>query len=235
MAQIKGGAQPPYLANPPQLPSIEGVNTRLVDYLRRFSLWTVTNFNSTVQKRSATGELYVKSTTGNTVWALTLDDSGRLQTTQILPGSPTSVGTTLTFAPIAKYGSSTNYNPTGSASTTYVMMGLALSLAPEVATGAWITADGQITNSANNGETDVVVCYGTGTAPANGAAQTGTIVGQPARYKSTAANDFVPFSLTSLITGLTSGTTYWIDLAVKAVGGGTARVMDLDFNAHGLA
>jgi len=220
----------------PELPSIPDLNTRLADYLRRFALWSQGNFNSCIQKRSATGELFIHSVSGQSVWSLTIDDSGRLQTTQILPGShQTSVGATLTFAPIVKYGSATNYNPTGTASASYVMMGLALSLAPEVASGAWVTADGQITNSANNGETDVVVCYGTGTAPLNGAAQIGTIVGQPARYKSTAANDFVPFSLTSLIPNLTSGATYWIDLAVKAVGGGTARVMDLDFSAHGLA
>ena len=231
MAEASGG----YLGAPPQLPEVTGLNNQLAEYLRRFSLWCQGNFNSTLQKRTATGQIFMQSAGGYT-YAISVDDSGRLMTTPLQAGSgdPTATGA-ITFAPVTKYGSATNYNPTGTASATYVMMGLGLTLAPEVATGAWVTADGQITNSANNGETDVVVCYGTGTAPANGAAQTGTISGQPTRYKATAANDFVPFSLTSLLTGLTPNTTYWIDLAVKAVGGGTARVMDLDFNAHGLA
>jgi hypothetical protein len=244
MAIPKGGGQHPYLSSPPDLPSIPDLNTRLAAYLRTFSLWCQGNFNSAIQKRSATGEMYIKSTTGNTVWALTADDTGRLMTTQLIPGKPEG-GPILrsaspsdkvnTFAPVTQSVKSAAYNPAGTTSATYVMMGMALVLTPVVATGGWITADGQITNSSNNSETDAVICYGTGAAPANGDAQTGTIITQPARYKSTAAGDFTPFSLTSVVSGLTAGTPYWFDLAVRAVNGGTAQVMDMDFSVLGLA
>src|SRR6516225_3138407 len=105
------------IGNAPELPSIPDLNTRLADYLRRFALWSQGNFNSCIQKRSATGELFMHSVSGQSVWSLTVDDSGRLQTTQILPGShQASVGATLTFAPITKYGESAIANPTGTTS-----------------------------------------------------------------------------------------------------------------------
>jgi hypothetical protein len=140
-----------------------------------------------------------------------------------------------TPAPVTKYGASTVYNPAATPSTTYVMMGLNLILSDVVSTAVWITCDGQITNTANNGETDVVICFGPGMSPAWGDPQVGTIVTQPARYKSTAANDFVPFSLTGLATGIAGGQEYWFDLALKTIGIGSAQVMDVDFVAHGLA
>ena len=231
MAEASGG----YLGAPPQLPEVTGLNNQLTEYLRRFSLWCQGNFNSTLQKRTATGQIFMQSAGGYT-YAISVDDSGRLMTTPLQAGSgdPTATGA-ITFAPVTKYGSATNYNPTGTASATYVMMGLGLTLAPEVATGAWVTADGQITNSSNNSVTECVICYGTGTPPVNGAVQAGTIASQAARYKATAGGDYVPFSITCLIEGLTKGTTYWLDAAVRAPSGGTASITDLDFTVVGLA
>jgi hypothetical protein len=172
------------------------------------------------------------------VYALEVDASSgvpKLTLAQVALAGATG-GVEVTFAPTTGYAESIVTNPTGTASTTYVMMGMNLQLPPIVAsTALWVTTDGQITNSANNGETDCVVCYGTGAPPVNGAAQVGTIAGQAARYKATAANDFTPFSLTALIQGVAKGQVYWLDLAVKTVGGGTGRVMDLDLCAFGLA
>jgi hypothetical protein len=82
MAEASGG----YLGAPPQLPAIQGINESLADYLRRFALWAQGNFNSTLQKRTATGELLMQSTTGATVWSITVDDSGVLHTTKLTPG-----------------------------------------------------------------------------------------------------------------------------------------------------
>jgi len=231
MAEASGG----YLGAPPQLPEVTGLNNQLSEYLRRFSLWCQGNFNSTLQKRTATGALFMESTTGNTVWQLTIDDSGRLQSTQLLPGSPTSVGSTLTFAPVTGYADSVVTNPAGTTSATYRMMGLNVQLTSVVASAATVCLDGQITNSANNAVTECVICYGTGTPPVNGAAQAGTIASQAARYKATAGGDYVPFSITCLIEGLTKGTTYWLDAAVRAPSGGTASITDLDFTVVGLA
>jgi hypothetical protein len=86
MPHQKAPAGGPYLGAPPQLPAIIDINQRLVEYLRTFSLWCQGNFNSTLQKRTATGQLLMQSTTGNTVWQITIDDSGVLHTTQLNPG-----------------------------------------------------------------------------------------------------------------------------------------------------
>jgi hypothetical protein len=233
MAQ-PGGGQRPYLSNPPELPAIAGMNARLADYLRTFALWCQGNFNSTLQKRSATGELFIQSTTGGSVWSITIDDNGLLHATQLTPGSA-DPGATHAFAPVTGHVDSIVVNPAGTTSATYVMMGLNVQLTSVVATAATVCLDGQITNSSNNQVTECVICYGTGTPPVNGAAQTGTIASQPARYKATSGGDYVPFSITCLIENLTGGNTYWLDAAVRAPSGGTASITDLDFTVVGLA
>jgi hypothetical protein len=217
---------------PPDLPSVHA-DQALVNYLRRFSSWSTSQMAALIPRNQAIFQFFMMSPSG-AVFVIGIDDDGRLTTAPVDLGSG-AVGTpVITFAPVTGYAAASTPNPTGTNNATYTMMGLALPLTGEVGTAAWVTADGQITNTANNGETDVVICYGTGAAPVNGAPQTGTIVGQPTRYVSTAANDYVPFSLTVILTSLARATTYWVDLALKA-NGGTARVMDLDFSAHGLA
>ncbi|HEY1878304.1 MAG TPA: hypothetical protein VGG68_00075 [Caulobacteraceae bacterium] len=77
----------PALQTPPQLPAIKGLDEALADYLRRFSLWSFANFNASLQKNTATGALYLQSTSGSTVWSLTIDDTGALHTTALPPGT----------------------------------------------------------------------------------------------------------------------------------------------------
>jgi hypothetical protein len=72
----------------PQLPSIPGIDPLLADYLRRLALWTQTSFNQTVQSNSAAPRLLLQSTTTNTVWSVTIDDTGALHTTKLTPGMP---------------------------------------------------------------------------------------------------------------------------------------------------
>lgn len=59
--------------------------------------------------------------------------------------------------------------------------------------------------------------YGTGTAPANGVAVTGTAFGAAAgdiSTRGTGTGSYVPISWTVLLTGLTRGTAYWFDMAL---------------------
>jgi hypothetical protein len=183
---------------------------------------------------SVTGPVYIQD--NNLVFqnggdfSVGVNSAGRLTTTPTPAGSPT-----LTFAPVTGYADTVVANPAGTTSAAFVMMGLNVSLTAVVASAATICLDGQITNSSNNSVTEAVICYGTGMPPANGAAQAGTIASQPARYKATAGGDYVPFSLTCLVEGLVSGTTYWMDAAVRAPSGGTASITDLDFTVVGLA
>jgi len=69
--------------------------------------------------------------------------------------------------------------------------------------------------------------------PANGAPQTGTIAGRPARFIAQTAGAFVPFTLIAVV-NVTQNVPYWFDIAVRAVGGGAAIVADLDFTGIGL-
>jgi hypothetical protein len=65
--------------------------------------------------------------------------------------------------------------------------------------------------------------YGTGTAPTSNAALTGTQLGQDLIFELSAtatATNYIrqPFSMNYIATGLTVGTTYWLDLAAEALG-----------------
>jgi hypothetical protein len=63
---------------------------------------------------------------------------------------------------------------------------------------------------------------------------TGTSVGSlvTSVNESTTANTKQPFSVTAVVTGLTVGTAYWLDLSLAQVGaGGTAAVTNLSISA----
>jgi len=233
MAQAQGG-QRPYLGNPPELPSIPGIDEKLADYLRRFSLWAQGNFNSTLQKRSSTGELFIHSP-GGKPFSLGVNDSGQLTTTPLIPGSGGPAAAAMTFAPITNTGMAQPPNPAGTNSASYVMMGIGMSTlaATSVATRIWTLVVGNMGQTQPGAECDVVLCYGTGMPPANGAPQTGTIAGRPARFIAQTAGAFVPFTLIAVV-NVTQNVPYWFDIAVRAVGGGAAIVADLDFTGIGL-
>jgi hypothetical protein len=72
--------------------------------------------------------------------------------------------------------------------------------------------------------------YGTGSAPANGAALTGTTVGNVMIGWSDAVNSPTPWSITVLVTGLTPGTQYWFDIS-SFVSTGSGGTQSLNFTA----
>ena len=122
-------------------------------------------------------------------------------------------------------------DPTGTGNTTGLMMGLAGAITPASSGRVCfsITGDVQSTLSANGAKMGLY--YGTGTAPANAAAITGTLVGGVPVYSAAANNQRVPFNITVIITGLTLGTAYWLDLMLGAVTGGTAAAKNLTVTA----
>ncbi len=126
-------------------------------------------------------------------------------------------------------------NPTGTASTTGVMMGLAGAITPEVTGNILVILSGDITNGTTGDGAKVQARTGTGTAPSNAAALTGTVCGGLVQYTPVAAGaDKVPFSLNCIVSGLTVGTAIWIDAGLAAITGGTASVADLSLTAHEL-
>lgn len=128
-------------------------------------------------------------------------------------------------------------NPTGTTSInpTYVMCGLAGSITPKGSGNVWVVIEGMMLNNTANASDGMSaqIQIGTGTAPINGAASTGTVYGVGTAFlpQAAAANKFVPFTLTAIATGLTIGTTYWIDLGQSAVVGGTGSVINIVITA----
>jgi len=111
-------------------------------------------------------------------------------------------------------------SPTGTSSSTQVMLGLAGSVTPAVTGSVLLIISGVWKNGsgASNGLT-YSLYTGTGTAPANGAALTGTLRSAAPQATSPAANVNVPFSIQAIVTGLTLETAYWFDLAFSSTSG----------------
>ena len=127
---------------------------------------------------------------------------------------------------------STPSNPTGTSSTAaQVMMGLAGSITPKATGKLTIIISGNITNSTAADGGKCQIRYGTGTAPTNGATATGTIAGGTPSLTATVGNsDTIPFSCQAIVTGLTVGTTYWVDLGLAANTGGTTSVANISIS-----
>lgn len=122
-------------------------------------------------------------------------------------------------------------DPAATTSTTGVMMGLAGSITPTGSGNVLIVITGDSDNDTVNDGARIGIRYGTGAAPANGAALTGTAVGsRPISNNANLALDIArfPFAVAAVVTGLSVGTAYWVDASVAAVTGGTARVRNLN-------
>jgi hypothetical protein len=121
-------------------------------------------------------------------------------------------------------------NPTGTASTAGVMAGFKVPFTPAYSGKLLIYVYGRMGNNTANGYGGSSLYYGTGTAPNNGAAVTGTVASQP-QYSANgaAANQIFNFSLGCYI-ALVKGTTYWFDLTQVAAGTGTFSLYNVVFN-----
>jgi len=130
-----------------------------------------------------------------------------------------SIGTTSFDSFPTNFLNGTPSDKAGTTNTTGVMLGLAQTLAMQYSGRVLLIIQGRHGNSAANGYGGVTLRYGTGAAPANGAALTGTVAGLGQfHYNASAAAGITNFCLTAIITGLTKGTTYWFDLMQQALG-----------------
>lgn len=120
-------------------------------------------------------------------------------------------------------------NPAGTISTGGLMMGLGGSSAyTPVKTGkVLVIFTGLIANSFASGTSKPQIRYGTGAAPANGAALTGTAVGNAPVMTNNAntAGLRSGFTCMAVISGLTLGTPYWFDLSLAASAGPTTATL----------
>ena len=118
-------------------------------------------------------------------------------------------------------------NPTGTTSTTGVMAGIGSTVAfvPAKTGVMFIMISGEGVNSAGGNGYKSDIRYGTGTAPTNGSALSGTIVGQSISGVNGTAK--TPFALQGTAVGLTVGTTYWLDIGQYAITAGTATLTNI--------
>lgn len=120
-------------------------------------------------------------------------------------------------------------NPTGTASSTEVMMGLASGLSNtfsvQTSSNVLITVCGEVANSTGTHGATVSVLYDSSTPPAHGDAVTGNELGVQT-VSNVNAGAKIPFSITGLVQ-LDPGFTYWIDVGLSANGGGTATVTNV--------
>ncbi|HEV2187511.1 MAG TPA: hypothetical protein VGR70_09900 [Stellaceae bacterium] len=112
------------------------------------------------------------------------------------------------------------------------MLGLAGSITPTSSgnVAIWIAGDG--TNNTLGDGCILRITMGTGTAPTNGQALTGTDW-SPADLvvQANVATDVVPFPALGYATGLTIGTPYWYDIAFAALTGGTCTLSKIGATA----
>jgi hypothetical protein len=125
-------------------------------------------------------------------------------------------------------------SPATTTSLTGVMMGMGTSCAitPQLSTRVHIALTGTTSNNtANDGEAGTLT-FGTGTAPVNGAAPTGTALGNPVSHTTSGlGGNVTPIAWDGIATGLTPGTAIWIDVNYKALSAGTASLQNVTCNA----
>jgi hypothetical protein len=110
--------------------------------------------------------------------------------------------------------------PTGTTSATGVMMGLGTTckITPVYSTRVHLAFFGNASQNAVS-TFSIQNRFGTGTAPANGAAPTGTLIGAVASGTSPTSGYQGSFATPVIISGLTPGTAYWFDLSLLTSGG----------------
>jgi hypothetical protein len=126
--------------------------------------------------------------------------------------------------PGATYASSP-LSPTAPSSTSAVqMMGMAGAITPRTTGNVLINVSGTFIASAALVDQGIFaqIYYGTGVAPTNGAAVTGTAIGANISWTNpiaaTASGDInVPFSLTALIPVAALGKALWLDIGAKSI------------------
>lgn len=135
--------------------------------------------------------------------------------------------------PLFSYQASPS-DPTGTTSTTGVMMGLAGTFTPMKSGKLMIVISGNIANGTAGDGATATIRYGTGTAPTNGASLTGSAAGNISKIVNPLLALLVPgsgnFNCNAIVSGLSLSTAYWIDIAAARVTGGTATVSGISIS-----
>ena len=182
------------------------------------SFWTDTDANITYRRLDDNSDWAVVGTSS----VVSLTEYGYLDgVTSAIQTQLNAKQATLTAANISQQQPA---DPTGTASTTFVMCGTAMTFTPAKSGKIRIHVSFINTNNTVTDGVQVKVKYGTGTAPVNGAAETGSQLGKNQYSAVLNAAMYVNGHMTAYVSGLTLSTAYWFDLAQAAIVGGTAGV-----------
>lgn len=120
---------------------------------------------------------------------------------------------------------------TGTASTSAVMAGLGSTckITPTYSGRLKVEFHGRTQNS-STAEISYQLRYGTGVAPSNGAAASGTTIDLGSTNYHSTAGEYICMYSGGIVTGLTPGTQYWFDLT-QLVTAGTGTMTNINFNA----
>jgi hypothetical protein len=118
-------------------------------------------------------------------------------------------------------------DPTATANTTGVMMGLAGTITPATTGRILIMLSGDVQNDTNGDGVKTQLRFGTGAAPTNGDALTGTTAGGLVVFTAAAAAGRAPLALQATVSGLTFATAYWVDVGLGAITGGSAALKNI--------
>jgi len=112
---------------------------------------------------------------------------------------------------------------TPTSTSSFVMGGMNCQITPARSGNVMAILTGHVTSSATTINEGIIIelAYGTGSAPAYQAAAAGTLFGKTIEFSNgatvTAADEHVPVATQGLITGLTIGTTIWVDFQMEGV------------------
>lgn len=142
----------------------------------------------------------------------------------------------------SSYGQTFTATPTGTTSSTLVMMGVGVVIVPQSTGRIIVWASGTIGNSTTGDGFAYNIYEGAGTSvPTNGAAVSGNPICTLQTVTSVVTSNLVlPFALAGSAQGFAftkidgtdktlAGTAYWFDLALEAVTGGTATMTGVSF------
>lgn len=174
---------------------------------------------------SATGVGAKISMTASVTGTLPIANGGTALATIGTAGQlPISNGTILVYGNV---GFNTTFvaGPTTTASLVGVHLGSGYTYALSKTTRIMMIIQGVMGSNANGCGAIASIRYGTGAAPAADAAITGTDPGGEIYFNNPATDNSAaaPFNIIRITSGLTIGTTYWIDVIKKALTGGTAN------------
>lgn len=144
-----------------------------------------------------------------------LSTSGNCDNTSTNSGSPCNYLYNANSAAIEATGLSTSLPANGN------MMGWGVSnckITPSYSNRVFVEITGGLSEN-SGGALTLQARYGTGTAPANNAAATGTAIGSPAGVNSSGSvGTTAPFKIGGIITGAALGTALWFDASASITG-----------------